>query len=314
MACNYPIQAYRLKSGEIVFDTKKGYDIITYLKVPCGQCVGCRLERARQWAVRCTHEASLYDQNCFITLTYNDAHLPIHGDLVYDEFQRFMKRLRKKFGGYLPTRHHQGPIRKIRFFMCGEYGEDHRRPHFHACIFNLDFDDRVYHKTSPSGSKIFTSVQLQNLWSDKSGNPIGYATIGNVSFDSAGYVARYCMKKSKETDPRYNAIDLETGEIYKLQREFVRMSLKPGIGTGFYKKWKSDIFPHDHCVIRGYPQKPPRFYTKKLKDEDPMMHEDLMAIRESRALARASDNIQERLEVKEVVLIAKTRSLKREAI
>lgn len=303
MPCNYPITAYRLSSGEIVFDTKAGYDIIRYLQVPCGVCVGCKLERARQWAVRCMHEASLYEQNCFITLTYNDAHLPDNNDLNYEHFQLFMKRLRKRFTG-----------RKIRFFMCGEYGENLGRPHFHACLFNLDFDDRIYFKTSPSGSKIYTSETLQSLWSDQRGDNIGYASVGDVNFSSAGYVARYLTKKQfgHGSDHEYDTIDKETGEVLGRQKEFNRMSLKPGIGTGFYHKFKSDIFPHDICVVNGVATKPPKFYFKKLKEDDGITYDEICYQRESRAMAKREDNTLERLEVKEKVLTAKLKLLKRE--
>lgn len=304
MACNYPIQAYRLKDKSIVFDTKAGYDIIGYLKVPCGVCIGCRLERSRQWAIRCMHEAHMYEVNCFITLTYNAEHLPDQNRLEYRDFQLFMKRLRKRFGK-----------RKIKFFMCGEYGENFRRPHFHACLFNIDFPDRVYFKTTGSGSKIYTSKILDSLWSDHDGNSIGYATVGALNFDSAGYVARYVMKKGYGKDKSdYEVIDYETGEVEYQEKEFNRMSLKKGIGNTFYEKYKSDMFPHDICVVDGIATKPPKYYYKKLKDENPEMHEDIAAIREKRAVARAADNIQERLEVKERCLEAKIKLLKRELI
>jgi len=117
----------------IVFNPKYGYPDMP-VELPCRQCIGCRLEYSRQWAIRCLHEASLYDENCYITLTYDDQKLPesydIKNGLDLSHFQLFMKRLRKKYGA------------KIRFFHCGEYGEDRGRPHFHACIFNHDFQDK----------------------------------------------------------------------------------------------------------------------------------------------------------------------------
>lgn len=312
MSCNYPIQAYRIQSfdnkgkryTEIRFDTKSGYDIIGYLKVPCGVCIGCKLERARQWAIRCMHEASLYDENCFITLTYNEEHLPDRNELKYSDFQLFMKRLRKKFAS-----------RKIRFFMCGEYGETFRRPHFHACLFNCRFDDMVLFKRTKAGSDIYTSEILNSLWTDSRGNSIGYATVGELNFNSAGYVARYVMKKGYgHDDSDYDQIELETGEVFKQEKEFNKMSLKPGIGTGFYHKYKSDMFPHDICVMNGVAMKPPRFYYRKLKEDNPMMHEDIASVREQRAVARAADNIRERLETKEKVLKAKLKFLNRDLI
>lgn len=309
MACNYPAQAYRVarrdRSGnvlfhEVVFKVARGDDVVSDLRVPCGQCDGCRLERARQWAVRCVHEAQMHDRNCFITLTYNDENVPAHGDLVYRDFQLFMKRLRKKFG------------KNIRFFMCGEYGERRERPHFHACLFGIDFDDRVYFKTSASGSKVFTSATLQSLWSDRGGGDIGFATVGELNFDSAGYVARYVMKKARGGSPREEICDLETGELYFRTEEFTRMSLKPGIGRSFFDRWRSDLFPKDVCVIDGVAMKPPRFYSLKLKESDPELYEELAYKRACKALVHAADNTPERLEVKERVLKAKAAFLKRE--
>lgn len=241
MACNYPIKAFKDRDGAIIFDETKG-DVVQWLHLPCGVCEGCRLERSRQWAIRCMHEASLQERNCFITLTYNDEHLTEYNDLCYKDFQLFMKRLRKRFTG-----------QKIRFFMCGEYGEIGARPHFHACIFGIDFNDRVYFKVSKSGSKIYTSKTLDNLWTDRGGDSIGFATVGDVNFNSAGYVARYIMKKrlGRNSDKFYEEINLETGEVFKRTKEFNKMSLKPGIGAGFYEKWLSDIFPSDYCVVNG---------------------------------------------------------------
>lgn len=319
MPCFYPATAYRCENNEVVFDQRKGR-VVSELRVPCGQCLGCKLERARQWAVRCSHEASLYEENCFITLTYNDEHLPDGGELDYTDFQKFMKRLRKyaNRNNRTPKRRHgpQLPYRKIRFFMCGEYGPEKSRPHFHACIFNFDFDDRIYYKTSAAGSKIYLSAQLQNLWSDKGGDPIGYVTVGDVNSDSAGYVARYSMKKTlgRGSALDYEYIDIETGELLYKEKEFTRMSLKPGIGTGFYKKWFRDIFPADMCVIEGVPCKPPTFYIKKLAIDKPDMYTLVSERRAELGVAKKDDNTDDRLAQKEQVLKAAIRSLKRDLI
>ena len=120
MPCYYPLNAMRSSSG-IQFTG----DTIGNIKIPCGRCVGCRLERSRQWSVRIMHESQLHAENSFITLTYDDAHVPSDYSLRYPDFQKFMKRLRKHTG--LP----------IRYYMCGEYGETFSRPHFHSCIFGF---------------------------------------------------------------------------------------------------------------------------------------------------------------------------------
>lgn len=319
MGCNYPIKAYRIRyvwdnkvvGYSVVFDDRKG-DVVAELSLPCGQCDGCRLERSRQWALRCMHEAKMHEQNCVITLTYNDEHMPYYQDLVYEDFQKFMKRLRKRYGGYLPSKRHQGPIRKIRFFMCGEYGEDKGRPHYHACIFGLDFDDKIYFKNTPAGSKLFISKELQSLWSDENRSPIGFATIGELNFDSAGYIARYVMKKDYGKTYEYDMVDVETGELYTREKEFTRMSLKPGIGTAFYNKYYEDMFPHDVCVLNGIEMKPPRYYMLKLKKSDPDLYEEIQYGRARKALEHSEDNTEERRLIKEKVLKQKVKLLKRE--
>lgn len=182
MPCFKPLDAWRpidSSSKKLVFsyNAKHCGSVTPDLQVPCGRCVGCRLERSRQWAIRVVHEASLHERNCFITLTYSDLHLPDDRGLHYDHFQLFMKRLRKKYGD------------GIRFYMCGEYGDKLGRPHFHACLFNHDFDDKKLWQTTPSGSRLFRSSDLESLW------PYGFSSIGDVTFESAAYVARYIMKK-----------------------------------------------------------------------------------------------------------------------
>lgn len=296
---------------EIAFEEKRG-DVVQELRLPCGECVGCKMERARQWAVRCLHESFMHERNCFITLTYNDKHLPMYGELDYREFQNFMKRLRKKYCYHLPTKKHQGPIRNIRFFMCGEYGELGNRPHYHACLFGFDFDDKVHFKKSQSGEDIYTSKELDALWMD-GGDSLGFCTVGDVTYNSASYVARYIMKKEQGTvTKKYDKVDVETGEVSMMNKEFVHMSLRPGIGARFYEKYFSDIFPHDHCIVNGKQQKPPRYYYKKLKEKDEMMYEDLAWERAKRSLQSKADNTEERLLVKEHVLKAKLQFLKRE--
>lgn len=295
MPCYAPLQAYQCASGEIVFVERRRFDVVRSLQLPCGQCVGCRLERSRQWAMRCVHEASLHESSCFVTLTYDAAHLPADGSLNYDHFQRFMKRLRKRFA----------PIR-VRFYMCGEYGEINFRPHYHACLFGFDFPDKKAFKVTDSGSKLYTSALLESLW------PFGLSSVGDVTFESAAYVARYCMKKVTGRDAKrhYERV-LENGEIVNLKPEFNKMSLKPGIGAEWYRKWKRDVYPHDYVVVNGKECKPPKYYDGLYEREFPDEFEDLKARRELDGLALREDNTPERLAVKAVVAEARLKSLKR---
>lgn len=290
MPCYKPLTAWYTSSGDVVFvDTLKRNDIIKTLSLPCGQCIGCRLERSRQWAMRCMHEASLHSENSFVTLTYDDAHCPASGSLDYPEFQRFMKRLRRHFAP-----------REVRFYMCGEYGPELGRPHFHACLFGVDFPDKVYFSKGPNDDRIYTSAILDRLWS------CGFSTVGALSFESAAYVARYCVSK----------VTGDAAESHYGGRvpEFNHMSLKPGIGTGFFEKWHSDIYPHDYVVVNGKEVKPPKYYDRLYSRLEPDVFEDLKFLREQDGRSRWEDNTDERLAVKAVVAAAKSRLLIRSEV
>lgn len=296
MPCYHPISAYQCTDGSIVFYESKRHDTVKSLSLPCGQCIGCRLERSRQWAIRCMHEAQMHTQNCFITLTYDDDHLPSDRSLHYRDFQLFIKRLRKRYPG-----------RRIRYYMAGEYGENFGRPHWHACIFGLDFDDKKLWKRTSANSLLYRSQDLELLW------PFGYSSIGDVTFESAAYVARYIMKKvtGKNASEHYTEIDPESGEITTRKPEFTKMSLKPGIGYEWYKQYTSDVYPHDYVIVRGKKVKPPKYYDKKYKIDNPYEFDELLYIREKSAKLNYADNTPERLLVKEQVTKAKLQKLKR---
>lgn len=236
--------------------------------------------------MRCLHEAKLYEGNAFITLTYDEANLPAGGQLEYAAFQRFMKRLRKE---YAPNR--------VRFYMCGEYGPQLQRPHFHACLFNIDFADKEYWAELPSGGKLFRSKTLERLW------PYGFSSVGEVNFETAAYVARYCMKKITGKNAKYYYGD-------KIP-EFNHMSLKPGIGREFLEKWESDIYPNDYVIINGTKVKPPKYYDKIIKKNKPEIFEEMQMERERKGRANWQDNTQRRLQDKEEVTRARLTSLKR---
>lgn len=295
MPCFHPLTAYQSSDGSISFTERKGGDVVRSLSLPCGQCVGCRLERSRQWAMRCMHEASLYSRNCFITLTYNNEHLPSDKSLQYPDFQKFMKRLRKRFNGVdrsaNPDSKDQYPIR---FYMCGEYGETFGRPHYHACLFNFDFPDKTLYRRSPSGSLIYRSKALEELW------PFGFSSIGEVNFNSAAYVARYIMKKvtGHRSEEYYRSVDPDTGEIINRVPEFNKMSLKPGIGADWLARYKTDVYPHDYVIVNGKKVKPPRYYDNKYSAEFPDIWEDIEYNRFVDAQNRVDDNTPERLAVK----------------
>ena len=246
MPCYRPLEGWRSRKATgngkfpVVFRLSEG-DPDRPVFVPCGQCVGCRLERSRQWAVRCMHEAQMHPDNSFITLTYQDEYLPPDWNLEVEHFQKFMKNLR----------YHTDA--KIKVFYCGEYGEEFGRPHWHACLFNRDFGDKVLWKVR-DGVPLFQSAELATLW------PFGYSSVGALTFQSAAYVARYTIKKqtgefaglaSQWKDPI-------TGRISVRRQPFGNQS--NGIGKGWFEKFKEDVYPHDYVVTNGKEAKPPKYY------------------------------------------------------
>lgn len=235
--------------------------------------------------MRCVHEASLHEHNAFITLTYDNEHLPPGGTLVKRDFQLFMKRLRKAFS---PT--------ILRFYQCGEYGETTHRPHYHACIFGLNLADKIQSSTRPSGP-VYISPTLTRLW------PYGNHEIGSVTFESAAYVARYITKKitGEKADDHYQSLDPETGEITPIQPEYTTMSRRPGIGMRWYTAWKADVYPSDEIIMRNRVMRPPRAYDKAYELEDPDGLRDVKYRRRFFVAKQAENNTTDRLRTREKV-------------
>lgn len=298
MVCFSPLVGYRAatvnENGKrpIVFNKKDGL-VDRPVNVPCGQCIGCRLEKSRQWAMRCVHEASLYEDNCFITLTYDDEHLPLDGSLSVREFQLFMKRLRKKYG--------EG----IRFFHCGEYGSKFGRPHYHAIIFNFDFSDRKLFKVN-HGFRLYSSDMLSELW------PFGHCLIGDVTFQSAAYVARYVTKKvtGVAADEHYTRISPD-GEVFKIKEEYTTMSRRPGIGAEWFRKYRKDLLRSDAVVINGVEVKPPKFYDGMFEMEEDARFARNKRKRVLKAKKRVAKDGQPRLLVRKKVQEARLKVLRR---
>ena len=315
MACFHPLTAYRLTGlrteagkSKIVFSSKEaGRHPHERVSLPCGRCVGCRVDKSRQWAVRCIHEASLYDNNCFITLTINDENLmhdecKCSGCIIYEkheiacppsslckkDFQLFMKRLRKRFPGS-----------GVRYYHCGEYGSDMSRPHHHACLFNFDFGDKILWQTR-QGVKLYRSAELESLW------PFGFCTVGNVTFESAAYVARYILKKMSgvPAEDHYREIDVETGEVRTILPEFTTMSRRPGIGREWYAQFSSDVFPKGYVTVNGHKVKSPKYYDDIYDRENPDGFEALQVKRRRAAQQNEEENFGVRLKAREKCLVA----------
>lgn len=315
--------------------------------VPCGRCIGCHLERSRQWAIRGQHEQQLHQHSCSLLLTIReanyrpedidaycahqrgvhkseiqDAGLPTASNIAQD---RALNRAQHRSGGAVdsPTgtvrvpyasgtrerpsvaapegtgeslsiRDHQlfmkrllsrlrekGPIKPVRFMMCGEYGEKLGRPHYHYIIFGYDFPDKYYYKKSRTGYNLYRSAFLEEIW------PHGHADIGECSFETIAYVARYVTKKiTGEMGDAHYRREFPDGTPYWLQPEFNAMSRNPGIGSAWFDKYNSSVYPHDRVIAtRGdsnYPSRPPRYYDKLLQELDPNALERVKEKRQER--------------------------------
>lgn len=198
--------------------------------------------------MRCVNEASLHQENAFLTLTYADQHLPDNGALLKSDLQKFVKRLRKNLGSAKP----------IRYYACGEYGDRTQRAHYHMCLFGHNFPDRK--ELSKSGEHtLYVSQALTNIWG------LGNTSIGELTFETAAYTARYCMKKyNGKKGEGFVTLDDQTGELIPLAKPFSIMSLKPAIGHSWLTKYHSDIYgaDKDSLVMRGKKLKPARYYDK----------------------------------------------------
>lgn len=318
MPCYYPLQGYRARrvnsetgKRSIVFTKDQGFTDMP-VTVPCGGCIGCRLAQSMQWTIRCFHESQLHAENTFLTLTYNDEHIPTGHSLVKKDFQDFMKRFRK----YLSTR--LNPVPRIKYYYCGEYGEQTSRPHYHAIIFGFDFPDKT-HFSTVRGNKYYVSETLSNLWGK------GHCMIGAVTDQSIAYVARYVMKKIKGKDEvkkqHYEIVDPDTGEIFDRLPEYNDMSRggkrtkdgyqSKGIAEGWYEKYKDDVFPSDDVVINGRQLRPPKYYDRLLELQDPELHFKIKTQRVKRAKENNQDNTTQRLAAREKVKKSQLNQLKR---
>lgn len=237
------------------------------------------------------HEASLHEENAFITLTYDDEHLPVGGSLDREAVPLFFKRLRKHA--------------RCRYFQCGEYGSVTRRPHYHALVFGFGFPDRQLWRES-AGKPVWRSELLERLWK------LGLSELSEVTFESAAYVARYCVKKLAREDRERVALD--TGEVYEVEPEYATMSRNPGIGRGWFDRFKGDVFPWDEVLVRGKAAKPPRYYLNVLEAEDPSAAAAIKSERQRGMFGALSENSEERLQVREVCARSRLNLFPREAL
>lgn len=345
MVCFYPVKMYKLRVGKNEFTythsphqiTKK--NLVKEIQRQCGYCIGCRLRHSREWAIRCMHEASLYWNNCWLTLTLNEEYKNTRENPLSlekgqkSEITRFLKRLRKKYG--------EG----IRYYYCGEYGETCfycnknekfckceqylswiGRPHYHVCLFNHDFQDKEFYKER-DGMIYYTSQSLDQLWTDpKTKLHMGQAIITDLTPDTAAYTARYTMKKiygrASTQEKIYGLTHYQRltsdGEIIDLIPEYTNMSrgskiLKTGgIGRGWLEKYNKEVLDNDGVFFKTLNIKSPRYYDKWLEKTFPEIYEENSQNRLDPSYL--IDNTRYRLKQREEITLVKASQLQRKEV
>lgn len=295
MSCTRPIPAQQYVCEitglpAILFKNFKG---APNLELPCNKCLSCKLRKAKEWAIRCWHESQMYDENSYITLTYSDEHLPAYADLDHRDFQLFMKRLRTNTG------------KKLSYFMCGEYGDQFHRPHYHLILFGWFPPDAKYHRTH-KGNRYYKSEILDFAWKK------GYTDTSTVSYKASGYIARYTLKKQlpkEDIQDRYIYLD-SNDEIQTRKLEYIRMSNNPAIGLSWIEKYAEQTIRNDYVLDPNGNQCPvPRYYLNYLADYVCLeTSEKNKASRIEKARANP-DNTPDRRRQKEVCAEAKSQQL-----
>ena len=273
MPCAAPIRARKTPSGRLAFfkttDWQYHVEPYTGLQVPCGTCILCREEQARQAAIRIAHEASTCERSCFVTLTYSDDNLPIYGSLDYRHLTLFWKRLRKSIGG-------------LRYYAVGEYGDESLRPHYHACIFGHDFtDNRIITRRTPH--LLWTQEALTRCWG------LGRVEVGALTFETARYTASYVTKKLRSKQ-RYVRIDETTGELVAVEQP--RAFMSDNLGKDWWIQHGHQLEYNDYVIINGRKQKPPKAYDRWLGEIKPKAIEEIKSNRQTKA--KPSSKAQDR--------------------
>lgn len=296
MTCYAPLEGYRTANG--AFTYKRAKSIGKLLVVPCRNCIGCRLDHARSWAIRCVHEFQTQKEiGQFITLTYRDADLPPYGSLLKSDFQKFIRALRDKYKEKI-----------IRYYHCGEYGGKLGRPHYHAIIYGHQFTDLERLPQSYSGKPLYTSQILKKIWGK------GHVSIGSVTIQSAAYIARYVVKKQngEKAKAHYMSQPDHYGEINAIIPEYTTMSLKPGLGQDWYDQYGSELFPDNYVIHDGKKLPVPVFYKKQYAKTNPKDYARILEKQKHHHQLNEKNNTPERLRVRQRVAELNQRRFKRE--
>lgn len=283
MPCEQPIPAWRPAiGGPLLFKPPTNGRAYNKMHVPCGHCILCRTEQARQTAVRIIHEATLHQENCFLTLTYDDNNIPTYGSLNYEHLVKFWKRLRKSM--VAKTKANRSTATPIRYYAVGEYGDRSLRPHYHACLFGHAFlSERIILRTTPS--LLWTSMELQRIWGH------GNVSVGALNFATARYTASYITKKLRSKQ-QYVRVDNDTGELIAIEQP--RAFMSRNLGKGWWDEWNQQLQDHDHVIIDAHPQKPPKAYDRWLLETNPEKMEEIKEQRKNNAIAQTEDQTHAR--------------------
>lgn len=306
MACFKPLEAWQ--SGELhpisgrrlsTFRSQEARKDLPRVSIPCGQCLGCRKDRAVEWQTRIRFESQQHEVSVFLSYTYDDQHLPEHGSLSLRDWQLFRKRLRNTFGPF-------------KFFNVGEYGERTNRPHGHVIGFGLSIPD-IRWREDKDGLRHGSSKLLDECWGK------GHVDIAPVSDDVIAYITGYVVAKAtgELAAHKYRKVDPSTGEVIQLLPEYASMSKRPPIGAAAMELFQSDFYPSDFVARRGGGKAPvPRYFDKVLKRADPEAMEAVKVARIDRASSPEvqSNSTPERLKVREVVARAKLMARKAKAL
>lgn len=286
--------------------------------IPCGRCLGCRLDYSKAWANRMTMESitmtkeykptiqGLFSNDLrwqanemefepwFITFTYDDQHLPRgcvnedgsqHFTLFMKDFQDFMKRLRvNRYRQY-------GYEGSIKYYYAGEYGDTTMRPHYHAIMWYLPLHKLRYYAKTALGDILYNDPEITDLWGK------GHVVIARANWNTCAYTARYVMKKQNMTYSEQCELFGNIG----ISAPYVRMSRNPGIGIEFFEKHKDEIYTYDQIVLPANKKgevntcKPPHIFDTKYGEEFP---EELKVIKENRQKTAeiAQRNLLEKVE------------------
>lgn len=231
-------------------------------------------------------ESFAHERNSFITLTYDEDHIPYADSLQKLDLQLFLKRLR----------HHVRPTR-FRYYGVGEYGGKFDRPHYHAIIFGYDFPDRRL-SDDRGGRPLYRSKLLESVW------PYGYSTVQNYEIEAAAYVSKYAVKKivGKEAPDHYRFFDEHTGEVFNREPEFARMSRRPGIGHAWLEKYHKDLYPKGYVTDgKGNKLPPPEYFNKLYEKWFPEQMEAIRSEKRQDVFERYNEANVARMEAREVI-------------